>query len=250
MDKLLNINIEMGSKYLINENAYFLGSIFAANESVICNNVKYWIAPVRHNSGQVTPEELEEHFSYVKKISEKLNKQTLMSNTIKTNGLDSGKFRRLQGFGTFFKTDINSSLEDFIPEIKKVLFESSKDVQRSFIVGMFDGRGSFDKNSKTGAIRYISLDCENSNVGHFLCDVLDKFGFNFNYNTARDRVEGGRPRKDQLRISGNSGFIEQIGFISPKKFNIGISSYTNLNEYKILNEDHILTGLKRIVKNI
>ena len=247
--KNLDINIEMGTKYLINENAYFLGGIFAANESVTCNNVKYWIAPVRHNSGQITSEELEQHFLHVKKISEKLNNQTLMSNTIKSNGLDSGKFKRLIGFGTFFKTTIDSSLEELIPEIRKVLFNSPNDVKRSFIVGMFDGRGSFDRNSQTGAIRYLSLDCENSVVGHFLCDVLKDFGFDFNYNTARDRVKGGPPRKDQLRIPGNQKFIEKIGFISIKKFSIGIGSYVIPSEYTILNEDIILDGLKRIVKN-
>jgi hypothetical protein len=243
----LNVDIEMGTKYLINESAYFLGGIFAANESVISNNIKYWIAPVRHNNGYLTNEELEVHFSHVKRLSAKLLNQTLMAQTIRINGLDSGKFNRLVGFGTFFKSTNRTSLEALIPVVKKALFNSTDEVKRSFIVGMFDGRGSFDKNSKTGAIRYVVLDCENSTVGKFLCEVLSNYGIDYNYNEARDRVEGGTPRKDQLRIPGYEKFVEKIGFISKKKFDVGSVSYKIPDEYLVERQDNILDGLKRIV---
>lgn len=64
---------------------------------------------------------------------------------------------------------------------------------------MFDGRGSIDKNKNTGKIRYIVLDCVNKTVGRFLCEVLDNYDFSYNYNEARERLEGGASRKDQLR---------------------------------------------------
>jgi hypothetical protein len=246
--QIINIDLEMGTKYLINESAYFLGGIFAANESVIANGNKYWIAPVRHNNGYLTNEELEDHFQHVKALAAKLSNQTLMASTIRSNKLDSGKFNRLVGFGTFFRSKDEQRLEDMIPEVKRALFASSQEVKKCFIAGMFDGRGSIDKNKKTGAIRYVVLDCENEIVGRFLCEVLDDYGFTYNYNggEARERLEGGNRRKDQLRIPGSENYVEKIGFISKKKFDVATSSYDMVNYYKVKNEDNILKGLKAI----
>jgi len=243
--EMLNIDINMGTKYLINESAYFLGGMFAANEPVVVKGQKYYITPVRHNRGYLTQEELERHFEYVNAMSHKLSNETLMSQTIKKNKFDSGKFNRLQGFGTFFETDGTKHIEDMIPEIKRALFASSREVQRSFIIGMFDGRGSVDINSKTNVIRYIVLDCENEIVGKFLCEVLDEYAINYNYNQARERLEGGRPRKDQLRIPGAEGYIFDIGFISEKKFKVAASAYSDTT-YKINREDKVLNGLKTL----
>lgn len=242
--QLLDIDLDMGTKYLINESAYFLGGMFAANESVTKGDMKHWISPVRHNSGHITIEELEEHFMYVNALSKKLSNETLMKDTIISNGFDSGKFNRLVGFGTFFKSINDSELELLIPEVKNALFNSSDEIKRCFIIGMFDGRGSIDRNSKTGVIRQIALDCDNATVGDFLCNVLDDYGVEYNYNTARDRLEGGRARKDQLRIKGKENYTEKFGFISPRKFHIAYQSYNTEILYKIKNEDNILNGLK------
>ncbi len=243
----LNIDLEMGTKYLINESAYFLGGIFAANENVTRNDRLFWIAPVRHNPGYLTPEELEEHFISIKASAAKLNNETLMSTTIKSNNLDSGKFGRLSGFGTFFESKNKTPLNDMIPDIKTALFASSQEVKRCFIAGMFDGRGSIDINKKNGKIRYIVLDCENSVVGNFLSEVVNDYGFNYNYNQARERLEGGNPRKDQLRIAGSEDYIEKIGFISRKKFEVAFSAY-NASEYDVIEENQVLLGLKKIVR--
>lgn len=245
--KELNIDLEMGTKYLINESAYFLGGIFAANESVTKKDRLFWIAPVRHNPGYLKPEELEEHFIHVNAIAAKLNNITLMSSTIKANALDSGKFGRLVGFGTFFESKNKTPLIDMVQDVKTALLESSQEVKSCFIAGMFDGRGSIDINMKTGEIRYIVLDCENSVVGNFLSEVVEDYGFRYNYNQARERLEGGTPRKDQLRIAGNESYIEKIGFISRKKFEVAYSAYDN-SEYNIVEKNEILIGLKKIVR--
>lgn len=242
----LNIDIEMGTKYLINESAYFLGGIFAANESIERNGKKYWIAPVRYNFGYATTEELEEHFGYVRTSAVKLGNQTLMSATIKSNGLDSGKFR-LPGFGTFFESKNKTPLEEMIPAIKEALLASSTEIKRCFIAGMFDGRGSLDRNKRNNTIRYVVLDCENPVVGDFLSEVIDDYGLEYNYNRARERVEGGNPRKEQLRIPGRESYLEKIGFISPKKFDVCYETYEQ-NKYDTVREDNILTGLKKITR--
>lgn len=244
--QMLNIDLEMGTKYLINESAYFLGGIFAANESVIVKETKYWIAPVRHNNGYLTNTELEEHFQYVKALASKISNQTLMASTIRSNGLDSGKFNRLVGFGTFFRSKEGQSLEDMIPEFRKALFASTQEVKKCFIAGMFDGRGSIDKNKSSGTIRHVVLDCENKTVGKFLCEVLGDYGLHYNYNEARNRKEGGKPRKDQLRIPGSENYLEKIGFISKKKFDVAANAYNLTTDYKVKIEDNILCGLKII----
>lgn len=113
---------------------------------------------------------------------------------------------------------------------------------------MFDGRSLFDINNQTGTIRYIVLDCENPTIGDFLCEILDDYGITYNYNTARDRLGGGAPRKDQLRIPGSEKYLEKFGFISQKIFEVGISCYDIPNTYMVENEDGILNGLKRLVK--
>lgn len=241
----LYIDLEMGTKYLINESAYFLGGIFAANECAMSGEQKYWIAPVRYNNNYITNEELEAHFQHVKEMASKLGENTLMASTIRKNGLDSGKFKRLVGFGTYFKSIDKVDIINMIPEVKRALFSSSEEVKRCFIAGMFDGRGSIDINRKTGNIRYVVLDCENEIVGEFLCEVLKNYGLKYNYNKARERVEGGKPRKDQLRILGSEDFIMKIGFVSEKKFNVAFSAYNN-KIYKVKSQDNILNGLKVI----
>jgi len=243
--KLLNIDIELGTKYLINESAYFLGGILAANESVIVNEIKYWIAPVRHNKNCVTNIELEDHYNHVKRIAASIEQETLMDITIRENGFNSGKFPpRMTGFGTFFKSQNSVSIEEMIPIIRTALFASSKEIRRCFIVGMFDGRGALDRDTKSGKIRQIALDCENRIIGEFLCEVLLNYGLSHNYNISRARLEGGTPRKDQIRVLGSEDYIGEIGFVSSQKFNIATQRYRTSGQFNIVNEDNILYGLK------
>ena len=49
----LDIDIDLGTKYLTNISAYFLGAIFASDEFVIREGRKVWVAPVRHNKNMV-----------------------------------------------------------------------------------------------------------------------------------------------------------------------------------------------------
>lgn len=242
----LNIDLEMGTKYLIKESAYFLGGIIAANESVVSKGTKYWITPVRYNSKRVSSEQLEEHFKYVKTLATKLSNNTLMANLIRNNGLNSGKFHtRYPGFGTFFRTKDEQTLEEMITEVKKALFSSTQEVKRSFIVGMFDSRGSVDR-SQEGILRNIVLDCDNDTAGDFLCEVVDNYGLIYNYNKARKRLGGGKPRKNQLRIPARENYLERIGFISTKKFIEAAGCYDLTTVYNVMNEDNILSGLKTI----
>ena len=105
-----------------------------------------------------------------------------------------------------------------IPNLKTVLFNSDQDVKTAFILGVIDGRGTPDINKKDGGIRYISLDCPNNEIGDFLFEVFQNSRLECNYNTARDRKEGGKPRKPQLRIRNIEYYMRNFGYISPCKY--------------------------------
>ena len=243
----LNIGIDFGSDYLTNEVAYFLGGILAANEHTINNGQTFWIAPFRSNPGYATVTQIEMHYNHVQNINRNLHGYVYMRDNIKSAGLDSGKFFRMQGFGAFFGSRNCDSLEPVIPEIKQALIQSSPAVRRCFVVGAFDGRGSVDLNRQNNKIRYLVLDCPNNTTGMLLHDLLVSEGFSVNYNLARDRVEGGEPRKPQLRIKNWDKFLKCYGMVSEKKYDVMKSSYTTtFGGCLTRDESSVLDGLKTI----
>lgn len=242
----LDIDIDLGTKYLTNISAYFLGAIFASDEFVIKDDRKFWVAPVRHNKNMVSNIDIEQHYNNIRTLARDINKTTIIAELINSNGLNTGKFTsRMVGFGTFFESSINLQLEDFIEPVRVALFSSTKLIQQCFLIGMFDGRGYFDINSKNAKLRYLAIDCANPNLGSFLCEVINKYGMEYNYNESRERKEGGRPRKNQVRIKGAEKFQENVGFISSQKINQVYNLYDE-NLYEIKNVDDILIGLKQI----
>ncbi len=242
----LDIDIDLGTKYLTNISAYFLGAIFASDEFVIKDGRKFWVAPVRHNKNMVSNIDIEQHYNNIRTLARDINKTTIMAELINSNGLNTGKFTsRMVGFGTFFESSINLQLEDLIESVRAALFSSTKLIQQCFLIGMFDGRGYFDINSENAKVRYVAIDCANPNLGNFLCEVISNYGMEYNYNESRERKEGGRPRKNQVRIKGAEKFQENIGFISSQKINQVYNLYDK-NLYEIRNVDDILIGLKQI----
>ncbi len=240
--------IDFGTRYLTKEAAYFLGNIFSSNESTTYNGQLYWIAPTRYNYGYASELEIEQHLEFVKEISAPMGAQTLSAEVIRGTPLDSGRFR-LAGFGTFFKSSGLTSLADAIPTLTQALLDSPWEVQQSFLVGVFDGRGSIDVSKANHSIRYIVLDCPTNEIGAFLYDYCTKSGFICNYNTARERVGGGPPRKPQLRIRNYSDFMMRVGLISPKRFSIVRNSYAATKErYTEYDCSSVLPGLKTIVE--
>ena len=77
---------------------------------------------------------------------------------------------------------------------------------------------------------------------------MSDFGITpLNQNESRERLEGGRPRKNQLRIPKKyvSEFATNIGFISPLRFKAFKNSFSEIIPY-IKNEDSLLPGLKSL----
>lgn len=244
----IDIAIDLGTKYLTNISAYFLGAIFAADESMIIDNKQYWVAPVRHNKNMVSNVDIESHFNDIRKLANHIGKTTLMAKLINTERPNTSKFTsRMDGFGTFFESTADTNLEDIVDTVKECLFKSSRIIQQCFLIGMFDGRGYFDINSTNKKIRYIVIDCANPNLGQFLCEVIQNYGLSYNYNVSRERREGGTPRKNQVRVKGSVNFQENIGFISTQKINQAFNLYDQ-ELYKIVVKNDILTGLKQIIR--
>ena len=245
--QVYDAGINTGTSYLTKEVAYFLGGIYAADEKVTSRGKTYWAAPVRYNPNYSTQSETAEHFDFVTTISARVKGYTVMKDNIKGTALDSGK-NRLPGFSTFFESTGLTDLLAEIPNLKNALFRSEQEVKKAFIVGVIDGRGTPDASVDKQVIRYLSLDCPNNDIGSFLSDVMINYGLDVNYNPARDRLEGGNPRKPQLRIKDVVYYLENIGYISPAKLRKLADVYrVKYGRATITRDDAFLPGLKYMV---
>lgn len=238
-----SLPIDLGTPYLTNESAYFLGGIIAADENITINGIRYWISPVRYNKEYVTKSELQSHYRSVNSIANVLNNQSfLVKGKFFNDTIEVPKFNnRHHGFVTLFPETKEVTVEELATITKKVLKKSSEEVVRCFIAGIFDGRGAIDFNTADKSIRFISLDCENISVVKIFRSILSDFVTN--YNTSRERLEGGNPRDNQFRIKNIKYYYRTIGFVSDVK----IKKYLEGNEGVSINqEDTVLIGLKTI----
>ena len=221
----IDIPIDIGGNELSPECAYFLGAIISADESFIYQNKRYWLAPVRHNFGLDIDKQIQEHMQLLQQIIGRANGQILTRNEMKAqrwfnSNVLANAFQTKQGFAAVFESKVTTTIDSFIDEVKSAISRSLPEVVQAFIVGAFDGRSAVDRNSKNNQIRYLALDCENLAAADCIISLLENLEIDCNYNTSRDRLEGGRPRKPQLRIHGKNMpmFMEQIGFVSTLKF--------------------------------
>ena len=243
---LFDTGLKMNTRYLTEPVAYFLGEIFAAEEYVVSNGNRYMVAPARYNYGAATPLEIAEHFELVRALAVQVDGHILMKENIKGTSLDSGK-NRMKGFSTFFLSESLENMEDLIPTLKVALSDSPWSVQRSFLVGIFDGRSSPDINKKNHDVRMLSLDCISDEVSSFLSEMVEMSGIRYNFNTHRDRVEGGKPRNPQLRIRDVDTFMNLVGLISPRKINLLQQAYSfNYDTVEVCDDSEVLYGLKTI----
>ncbi len=219
--------------------AYFLGGILSSMDFHKDADSEICLSTVRHNSGMASPEELEEHLSSLKKIA------------IATTGVYFSKQKLVEkrwfasnklGFGFVFRSDNDVNIPDFLRVSEALLKFADGDILRAFLVGAFDGRASFDIDRKNGKIRYLALDCPEISAPIIIM-VLDRFGIEHNFNTARERINGGLPRKPQLRIPSNQIplFMQEAGFISPARLR-SVETSSSIPPHTLVNSS-LLTGL-------
>lgn len=243
----INIPLSLGSNELNPINAYFLGAILSANEPQTDNGKIVWLAPYRHNYGAEANEEtIANHIKFIRTLIKRNNGKILLKKTLTDKGwFPSNK----QGFAVAFESPLTTSIDDIITPIESLIATVDLDVVRCFIVGAFDGRSSVDHDRKHNKVRYLTLDCTNNRVADLLNTALVRLGLStYNYNTSRDRLEGGKPRKNQFRIPTDDAriFIQTIGMICPSRFEQLKGIYSSLYE---VHDYNLLNGLKTLSIN-
>jgi len=247
--ELINLPINLGEGELSPEVAYFLGAVFSANESFEFESKQYWLAPVRHNYGQASEEQIFEHAQFLTQSIGRANGSILMKDEIRKNNWFNSKsitdaFKSKQGFAAIFESENGVTIDLLFDRAKDALAKSSAEVKRAFIAGAFDGRSSVDKHAG-----YLALDCEIPKIANYLSGLLGEVDIKCNYNTHRVRMEGGRPRKNQLRIKANDvvGFMSKVGIISSQRL-AAITAIHGAGLFVHI-KNEVLWGLKTLSTN-
>lgn len=74
------------------------------------------------------------------------------------------------------------------------------------LAGIFDGRASYDRKRGTQANTQFVVDCPLANereLSELVVHLARQIGIGVNANFARERLQGGNPRKTQLRLSAS-----------------------------------------------
>lgn len=235
--------MDIGTKFLTHQTAYFLG-LLMANEQTNINDKIYWQAPIRHNPKYYNYVDLETHYNYLKEISIFLNnKDTHMVDFYRRKDIPIQKYNAgKNGIITLFRENrVNYSNRDLINDIFEPLISSANVIQHAFLIGVFDGRSSFDKTAN-----FIVLDYDNDELKDLIDLLLINLNIKPNINSkksARARKVSSNPRKKQIRIK-HLEFLEKIGYISPTRFNN--STRTLPNDFEKISVPSILPGLKLI----
>ena len=240
----LELGIDLKSKVLNNQTAYILGLIISANEQMMIRGKKYWIAPVRHNSTEVLPEGLERHYNNVKAIARSMDLETnvQMRGYFQANGVKLPSFTSHKGFVTIIpQIKDQYSIQDLISDVIDAIRASSSEIKRSFLVGAFDGRSSYDKTYKM-----ISMDGTTTESMDLFEELLGEFGLEVNINggySARKRENpSAKPRKTQIRVKEPLKFLKRIGYVSETRIAKVISFYDP--SLTVIHQNDILPGLK------
>lgn len=240
----INAPVSLGSNELNPINAYFLGAILSANEPQVDNGKIIWLAPYRHNYGGLANDvTIGVHVQFIKSLIKRCNGKILLKKTLTDkNWFPSNK----QGFAVAFESPSGTLINDIIAPLETVIDTVDAEIARCFVVGAFDGRSSVDHDRQNNRVRYLTLDCTDERVAALLNRALARLGCGTNnYNTSRDRLEGGLPRKNQFRIPADDAltFVQRIGMICPSRFEQLKGIYTSLYE---VHEDNLLSGLKTL----
>lgn len=206
------------------EQAYCLGGIIsAAKNYVVANERISWILPVIHNpvkgreEKEVQENKINQHQKTLKKIVKTLGgKPLLKPHPAYKEALPGNK----RGFAFSFLTESYSTFDELLAFAKQLIDPADARIKQAFVIGAFDGRCSFDKNSKM-----ITLDCLTQTGTEYIKELLASFSIACNYNTARQRIEDYEDRKPQLRINSRDVpvFMKEFGLISTIKSEIIVS---------------------------
>lgn len=244
----ISTEIDLGINYLTVNLAYFLGGICVGDKTTINGN-HYFLSLLRHNPRQASQLQLEEHYNSIKNIAEHINKEdyVFMHDYFKIEQIDlrsSVSNNKIFGQGkegiiTLFKSlKEDYTIEQLVEDIEESLLFSDEEIQRAFIIGVFDCKGAYDKSN------LIAVDYTSNCIGDLIANVLTNLHVEFNNNNgtaARARASvTARPRAAQIRMNYKT-YLNKFGYISTYKLQHSLSKL-NAEEYRII-EDKLLSGL-------
>lgn len=222
----IQTKLDLGSDYLTPYLAYFLGGL-CVGDIIKVNNEIYWISLDRHNP-TITPEQLESHFNRVQSLARHIDKQDSIFMHDYFSGLKSYNTNKTifsagkKGFFTVFKELDNYSPELFVNDIQDALINSSDIVLKSFLIGVFDNKGSYDKKTK------IAADVINGPFSDLIISALNALNMEYNYNRPKGDDRPGTPRSGQIRVNYKE-YMSNLGYLSQQRLDLIVSHLDKSN---------------------
>lgn len=237
----LSIGLNLGTSVLNPSAAYVIG-LLLCDEQFYHNGRRFWQASIRHNPRQATTEELQQHLEQVRLIVQELG----LANSFnlipfyKQRNINIVKYSagKIGIIGAIEQLIQEYNIENLLQDITQPLLNSNNEIKRAFLVGVFDGRSSYDKTAK-----FISLDFNNDSVCELLLTILNDLNVIYNTNYSRDRIAGGAPRSNQLRIK-HLIYLSSIGLISPVRYQKSTQVVPEV--YNLCYKNEVLPNLKVI----
>lgn len=214
--------------------AFFLGGMLMCGDE----HSRYdFVSLVRHNRGYANPHLLAEHRELICILAKSVGGE-----------VTELKNRRFEGFEVHFRSS-NDTESTILKRAQIAVANGTPDTWKAMLAGMFDGRASYDRKRGTQANTQFVVDCPLANereVTELVIRLAQRIGITVNANFARERLQGGNPRKTQLRLSAAEAkrFFEHVGLVSPEKMQRACELY---GCEKIIERDsELLPGVKVI----
>lgn len=170
--------------------AFLLGGIVSSAGGVEVDSDGRVPILIRHNPGAVDAGELNAHKQLLSLMLDGYD----FSVSDSADAENARVFRGKPGFVIRVKLDQPYHVTELLTAVQSLIGAADDDAAACFLSGFFDGRGSVDTNSN-----YLVVDALTDDGAELAAEVLARLGIGHNLNLHRDRVEGGNPRKPQLR---------------------------------------------------
>jgi hypothetical protein len=187
--------------------AFFLGGMIMCGDE----HSRYdFVSLVRHNHGYANPNLLAEHRELIRVLANSVGGE-----------LTELRNRRFEGFEVHFRSSKDTD-NSILERAQIAVANGTSDTWKAMLAGVFDGRASYDRKRGTQANTQFVVDCPLANereVSELVIRLARQIGIGVNANFARERLQGGNPRKTQLRLSASEAkrFFENVGLVSPEK---------------------------------
>lgn len=187
--------------------AFFLGGMLMCSDE----HRRYdFVSLVRHNPGYANTRLLSEHRDLIRELARGVGGEV--------TDLEN---RRFEGFAVHFRSSRDTD-DTILERAKAAIANGDNAVWRAMLSGAYDGRASYDRRRGTQANTQFVVDCPQTNEGEIaelVVGLARRLGISINTNYSRERLEGGNPRKTQLRLRSSDAerFFTQVGLISPEK---------------------------------